>query len=662
MEGFINFVIVIAFLAAPLVFVYLVFRIIKGGKKGAVQRKSRGRKRFGQRHHDTWDVKNEDQQREDRLASLSPAKRKLFLMTPDLPEGEWVQMLIKEGKDQELKMLLQNEVMPKVDTKTREQLLRLGAEDAWATPQEVLEAGLITEEESIDTLALGWGEDPEGYRVPLRFHGEGHLLTIAMTGAGKGQGHILPNLLAYTGSAIVFDPKGEAYKQTAWRRHLYGKVFKWAPYDKTPAGLPNSDSFNPLDYVSNYNDAAVLADLLVDPTNYGRDQFWDRSARDMLIAIILFVKRTRPPSRQNMREVMRWLSASRERYDEMIETLLASDDEILVETANELVEMFDTNMRLGIVKTLRSHLGAWREDEITAVTSATTPGWEIGEFRYAPSTEELMVKTGQRAQVGLHFATDETTGEQEPILGMSRTLYIVVPTYKISSCAPVLRVMLGIHLQKLIEIQTIDEDDSDPENPGRPVLFIFDELPQLGYMKQIETAIATARSAKVRLWLFIQDLNQLRQYYEGWETIIANCRLKSYIKVNDLSTARYIADRIGKVKSLFGGEEYAAPPQEIMGTGFKGEQIIEVPGMKPIRSQLRMFYNTASIQDAVAQKDEIVSVFGLPKHAPTVLEDEDDPHEHNDGPSETEAGEASETPSGSISKPQEGPRPPSFEK
>src|SRR5262249_47199105 len=45
--------------------------------------------------------------------------------------------------------------------------------------------------------------------TPLLYGGDGHLMTIAPTGAGKGVGVIIPTLLTFTGSAIVTDIKGE---------------------------------------------------------------------------------------------------------------------------------------------------------------------------------------------------------------------------------------------------------------------------------------------------------------------------------------------------------------------------------------------------------------------------------------------------------------------
>ena len=76
------------------------------------------------------------------------------------------------------------------------------------------------------TLFLGWeGTDhvptlgfkttiTDPAKQALTYGGDGHLMTVAPTGAGKGVGLIIPALLSYPGSVIVTDIKGENYQVT----------------------------------------------------------------------------------------------------------------------------------------------------------------------------------------------------------------------------------------------------------------------------------------------------------------------------------------------------------------------------------------------------------------------------------------------------------------
>ena len=80
-------------------------------------------------------------------------------------------------------------------------------------------------------LLVGWTSESEnkskgriGFTAPvvaksggeiLSYAGDGHLLTVAPTGAGKGRSAAIPALLKYPGSTLTIDLKGEAYHITA---------------------------------------------------------------------------------------------------------------------------------------------------------------------------------------------------------------------------------------------------------------------------------------------------------------------------------------------------------------------------------------------------------------------------------------------------------------
>ncbi|WP_166415957.1 type IV secretory system conjugative DNA transfer family protein [Cochlodiniinecator piscidefendens] len=104
-----------------------------------------------------------------------------------------------------------------------------------------------------------------------------HLLTIAGSRAGKGTSAIVPNLLLYTGSVVVIDPKGENARLTAERRG-YGRGIadgglKQDVFVIDPFGVSNVDDqylagFNPLADLNPVGDDFIdecdaIADALV---------------------------------------------------------------------------------------------------------------------------------------------------------------------------------------------------------------------------------------------------------------------------------------------------------------------------------------------------------------------------------------------------------------
>ena len=96
-------------------------------------------------------------------------------------------------------------------------------------------------------LLVGWTSESEnkskrriGFTVPvvaksggeiLSYAGDGHLLTVVPTGAGKGRSAAIPALLKYPGSTLTIDLKGEAYHITARRRRQMGhRVVVFDPF------------------------------------------------------------------------------------------------------------------------------------------------------------------------------------------------------------------------------------------------------------------------------------------------------------------------------------------------------------------------------------------------------------------------------------------------
>ncbi|MBW7851433.1 MAG: type IV secretory system conjugative DNA transfer family protein [Rhodospirillales bacterium] len=480
---------------------------------------------------------------------------------------------------------------------TRERVKYAGQHEAWADSDALRDAGIITptsENDPVDSIIIGELPLEDDLRpANLLFHGEGHLLTVAPTGAGKGQRFVIPTLLDFEGPVVVLDPKGENYAATAWRRNLYGQVYKWAP------GEDDSDCYNPLDAVRGWDDARLLAELLI--VQQSREPFWDEAAKDLLTGLIFFVLRTRPPERRNMREVCRCLTRSKADFKTMIETLQSSSEERLQELGN-ILESRSENLHSSIATTLLTQLAPWRADEIVATTSSSTPGWSV---------ETILVKDN----MGVTFAAQQgrPPGWHSPApgrheRGMASSVYLIVPPEQIGAYRSVLRVMLGQHLSEAIKWRADIErnnklDDELPESfPDWPMMFYLDELPQLGYMRIIEEAVAITRSYRVRLWLFTQDMAQLKEVYPKWESLLANCRCQIFFRPNDMNTATEIANRLGMRKDIWGGEDWVASPQKLMGREFREDAVIFFDGLMIRSRMVRPAFDNPTLQAWIAEQ------------------------------------------------------------
>ena len=506
---------------------------------------------------------------------------------------------------------------------SRQKLRNVGQAQRWATLDQMAEAGIVISNNDtfpMDALQLAKQPVPDrpDLEFPLYFRGEGHLLTVAPTGAGKGQRLILPVLLDFEGPTVVLDPKGENYEHTAWRRSLYGQVFKWAP------GEADSDCYNPLDRVTGWDEARLLAELLVIPQ--GKEPFWDEAARDLLTGLIFYVIRTRPEGQRNMRAVCRLLTPSKADFEAMVEDLQGSDDERLKELGN-ILETQSEALRASISTTLRTQLAIWRSDDVAVVTSSTTPGWTVEDILVRDNISvTFAAKTGRAP--GWHQREDGGVTR-----GSAATVYLIVPPEKMAAMRSVLRVMLGQHLSEAIRVRKmIDaanaEDDSLPaEYLDWPMMFVFDEMPQLGYMRIIEDAVAITRSYRVRLWLFAQDLAQLEEVYPKWRSLVANCRSQIFFRPNDTRTAEHVAERLGRRKDIWGGEDWVASPQQLMGPEFREDCVIFQDGLSIRANLYPPYYANEKLKEWVEQKKREFgdTVYRAPRPEKTpVFEPDDD--------------------------------------
>jgi type IV secretory pathway TraG/TraD family ATPase VirD4 len=85
----------------------------------------------------------------------------------------------------------------------------------WATEEDLQEQNLLGQD---DGLYIGAFENKKKKIVYLKDNSEAHVLACAPTASGKGVGLVIPNLLSWTGSVIVFDIKGENYLLTSGYR------------------------------------------------------------------------------------------------------------------------------------------------------------------------------------------------------------------------------------------------------------------------------------------------------------------------------------------------------------------------------------------------------------------------------------------------------------
>lgn len=338
----------------------------------------------------------------------------------------------------------------------------------------------------------------------MYYDGDQHLMTIAPTRTGKGICHIIPNLLTYQGSVVVNDIKGENYEHTSQKRLQFGKVFRFAPFDEKP------DGFNPLDFVRRgtpaaFDDAMLLADMLIVPgSDDDEGNHWKESAKNLLAGLIGYVSEREGEETRNMQRVRELLTLNQKTFLTFVQEAMAdpTGPAYVVRAANMLLQKADRE-RSGVLSTAQAQTSIWDSEALAGATRKSS-------FRI----EEL------RDQVA--------------------SLYIIVPPEHLSTYKSVLRVVLGLALSTMTR--------KPPKRDERPPLtFLFDEFPSLGYMQPIVDAMAYLAGYGCRLWLFAQDLGQIREIYGDKTTsLLANCGARSFFGVADYDTAEYVSKMAGQ--------------------------------------------------------------------------------------------------------------------
>ena len=181
-----------------------------------------------------------------------------------------------------------------VMTNRRSRKLMENAEDLhgsarWANEDDIRDTGLTTCRQGAYVGA--WCRDGGQHLHYLRHNGPEHILAFAPTRSGKGVGLVIPTLLAWSESAVIYDIKGENWAKTAGFRAQQGHLcFKFSPVEES-----SSSRFNPLSEVRLFtprdvSDAQNIANMIVRTgEDSPQERYWQDAAASITTGMILHV-------------------------------------------------------------------------------------------------------------------------------------------------------------------------------------------------------------------------------------------------------------------------------------------------------------------------------------------------------------------------------------
>ncbi|MEM6457845.1 MAG: type IV secretory system conjugative DNA transfer family protein [Planctomycetota bacterium] len=391
-------------------------------------------------------------------------------------------------------------------------------DDHWAGKRELERAKLMTGRGTVvGKLATPrrWRRSqPDRY---LTYDGPEHQLVSGASRAGKGVGHVVPTLLNWTGSALVYDVKNELWDLTAgFRVERVGPVLRFNP----TASEGDSARYNPLLEIRKgpheIRDTQNVVEILVNPDGAKRTfDVWDQNASQLLVALVLHVLYTADDLRKHLGTVR----------------------EILLDFDQTLQDMQTLPHRLDADGQPQVHPEVARvakelegqPERFQASVRATAAGYLT---LYA---DEIVCRN---VAVSDFSVSDLVCGDR-PV-----TLYLQPPPSDAPRLRPLIRLILNQVCRALMEYPATDSRGRDKQHR---LLLMLDEFPTLGRLDFFTTNLRQMAGYGIKAHLIVQSFNDIVEQYGPHNTIIDNCHLLTAFASADTTTQHRVSQMTGTV-------------------------------------------------------------------------------------------------------------------
>ena len=440
--------------------------------------------------------------------------------------------------------------------------------DKWMTKRGARKAGLLADDGVICGQLGG---------SILAYDGPEHHLVSGASRAGKGVGHVIPTLLCWSRSALIYDVKGELWEATAGYRGTFGHCVRFNPTDRS--GL----HYNPLLEVRRgdheVRDAQNIAEMLIDDGGksahqHGHDSIWDQEGSQLLTALILHVLYAEPDGQKNLGRVRDLLMDVDETLRLMSETkhVVTADGEAVAHpevarVARHLLGTYD-KFRESVRGTATSKLTLWADPIVREVTSDSD------------------------------LAAGDLVCLDHPV-----SLYLQPPPADQQRVRPLVRLMLHQLTRALMEDLKVDP-------LGRPknhkLLLLIDEFPTLGRMEFVSQGMRQMAGYGIKAVIVAQSFMDIQEHYGANQTIVDNCHVLACFAAADTTTAARISQMTGTAteyrRGFSGGRlggsrsvSYSEQTRPLLGPGDVRElpydqQLLFVTGHAPLRCKKVRYY------------------------------------------------------------------------
>jgi type IV secretion system protein VirD4 len=390
-------------------------------------------------------------------------------------------------------------------------------------------ATLLSDGQGHRRRTRGWGQLRDAASAGLRARsgcvvGElrGRLLVTAdlrptlVTGgtrSGKGRGHVVPSLLCWPESMMVHDPKGELWRATAGWRASFSHALRFNPRDLRSA------RWNPLAEIrpgpGELAQVQRLVAILADPGGVRDDEaIWDKSASEILEAVILHVLYTADDADKTLLKVRELLADLDAAAEKMLRTQHragpdgAPQTHPFIRTAVTGYAAMHDRFRTSVQGTARSYLK-----------------WLAGE-------------DVERALSTSDFALSDLMCADAPV-----SLYVQLAPADAAALRPLIRLLFYAAAQTLTAHETTDAHGRAKRHK---LLLAMDEFPLLGRVEFFEKSLRLMSGYGLKAMLVAQSLNDIVETYGPHNTILDNCHVYTAFSALDPLTQ----DKVSKLTGL----------------------------------------------------------------------------------------------------------------
>jgi len=397
----------------------------------------------------------------------------------------------------------------------------------WASRDDVKATGLLDVRHGV--YVGGWCDSRLKRLHYLRHNGPEHILAFAPTRTGKGVGLVIPTLLAWSESAVVYDIKGENWAKTAGYREDQGHLcFKFSPVEQY------TSRFNPLAEIRlgtprDVSDAQNVADMIVRTgEDSPQERYWQDAAASITTGMILHVCYaaaaegriaslgdlsgvfTRPGSgfRDTLNELLSYPHDPEYVYGWHTQANdVTATHPVVREKVQEMLDKEDKDFS-GVLSTAKTALALYSDPLVAQNTSASD------------------------------FTIQDLVNNEHPV-----SLYLVVPPSDKIRLRPLIRLIFTMIVNRLTERMAFD--GSDQKHNKHRLLFLIDEFPSLHRMELFADALSYMAGYGLKAYLITQDIRQIVDQYGPNESIVSNCHVRVAYAPNQYDTAELLSKMTG---------------------------------------------------------------------------------------------------------------------